>query len=199
MDGILGGKLKGYGNAFIQAGQKYGVDPSLLAAIAMHETGNGSSKMVQQANNVGGITKGSWTGDLYTASTGAKFRAYGSMQEGIDDLGRLIGVYKNSYGLTTVGQIGNRWAPSGASNDPNGLNNHWAGGVNKFYQQLTGSAVVSSSGTATSSGGGGGSSYSGGSVVDYLKSVGQSTSFSNRATLAKQYGISHKTHNYLPN
>ena len=32
--------------------------------------------------------------------------------------------------------------------------------------------------------------YSGNSIVDYLKSVGQDSSFGSRTTLAKQYGIS---------
>lgn len=33
------------------------------------------------------------------------------------------------------------------------------------------------------------SNYTGGSIVDYLKSIGEDSSFSNRAKLAKQYGI----------
>lgn len=37
------------------------------------------------------------------------------------------------------------------------------------------------------------SSYSGGSIVDYLRSVGQDSSYSSRATLAQQYGISNYT------
>lgn len=62
-----------------------------------------------------------------------------------------------------------------------------------FVTEITGSSG-GSGGTGSSSGGASsGSTYTGNSVVDYLKSIGQDSSFSNRAKLAAQYGISNYT------
>lgn len=76
----------------------------------------------------------------------------------------------------------------------------------KFEQiaQALASAIAKAVGSSISSGGGstvappassssGGSGYPGNSLVDYLKSVGQDSSFANRKKLAAQYGISNYT------
>jgi murein DD-endopeptidase MepM/ murein hydrolase activator NlpD len=41
-----------------------------------------------------------------------------------------------------VAQIGAKWAPSGAGNDPTNLNSHWVNNVNGFLHQLGGSVTV---------------------------------------------------------
>ena len=51
----LGGVFAGQGQAFVNAAQRHGLDPNLLAAIAMHETGNGTSNAVRNYNNPGGL------------------------------------------------------------------------------------------------------------------------------------------------
>ena len=61
--------------------------------------------------------------------------------------------------------------------------------------KAVGSTITSSGGsvgteTSSSSAALSGSGYSGNSLVDYLKSIGQDSSYSNRAKLAAQYGIS---------
>lgn len=59
-----------------------------------------------------------------------------------------------------------------------------------FPKEITGSSG-GSGGTGTPSGGASsGSAYTGNSIVDYLKSIGQDSSFANRKKLADQYGIS---------
>lgn len=60
-----------------------------------------------------------------------------------------------------------------------------AKGIAVFLGLAKGSSNKSSGGSKKSS-----SSYTGDSVVDYLKSIGQDSSYSNRAKLAKEYGIS---------
>ena len=41
-------------------------------------------------------------------------------------------------GAHTIRAIGSIWAPSGAANDPNGLNNEWVKDVTMFYSRLGG-------------------------------------------------------------
>jgi len=121
---VLGGKLKGMGEAFIQAGQRYNVDPALLAAIAQHETGNGTSKAANVKNNIAGMM----------GKNG--LRSYSSIEESIMDMARNISKNYLGMGLTTISKIAGKYAPVGAVNDPTNLNNHWVTGVSKFFGQL---------------------------------------------------------------
>ena len=54
-------------------------------------------------------------------------------------------------GLTTIPAIQNRWAPSGADNDPTGLNNNWVRNVSTYYAELGGdpSTAVFTAGAST--------------------------------------------------
>ncbi|WP_052759800.1 glucosaminidase domain-containing protein [Paenibacillus sp. DMB20] len=127
MNQTLSGALKGKGDAFAAAGKKYGIDPALLAAIAIHETGNGSSNAVRKKNNVGGMMG---KNGLMT---------FGSVDEGIDRMASNLKRLYFDQGLTTIPQIQKKYAPVGASNDPTGLNNHWVSGVTRYYRMLGGS------------------------------------------------------------
>lgn len=131
LNGKLKGGLAGYGNDYLVAGQKYQIDPAFLAAVSMHETGNGR---VISGNNVGGMM----------GSNGPM--EFGSIEEGIDAMAKNL---KNLYiddGLTTPEAIQKRYAPIGAGNDPTNLNNNWLSGVTGFYNSLTGGGAKSSSG-----------------------------------------------------
>lgn len=120
----LGGALSGYGDVFASVGAKYGISPALLAAIAVHETGNGTSSAAKSKNNVGGMM----------GKNG--LMSFGSLEEGIDKMASNL---KRNYidkGLTTIEQIQKKYAPVGAANDPTGLNNNWVNGVNKYYKMF---------------------------------------------------------------
>lgn len=121
---ILDGKLKGMGNAFVSAGQKYNVNPALLTAIAQHETGNGTSKAAYVKNNVAGMM----------GKYGLK--SYSSIEESIMDMARNLSKNYLGIGLTSISKIAGKYAPIGADNDPTGLNNHWVNGVSKYFGQL---------------------------------------------------------------
>jgi murein DD-endopeptidase MepM/ murein hydrolase activator NlpD len=118
---IGAGAFDGKGDAFIASSRKAGIDPVLLASIAFHETGKGTSKMVRERNNPGG---------LYNSSAGTFF-TYKTLEEGIDAMAQNL--YKNyiSQGLVTIDQIGSKYAPIGVSNDPNNLNAYWVPTVKK--------------------------------------------------------------------
>lgn len=127
---MLGGKLKGTGESFVKYSREYGLDPYLVAAIAMHETGNGTSPAVQNKNNVGGMMnpKTNWQ----------TLSVYDNIDDGIH---AMVSNLKKSYfdqGLTSIPQIQQKYAPVGAKNDPKGLNKDWRSGVSSFYKQLSG-------------------------------------------------------------
>lgn len=124
----LGGVLSNSGDSFTKYANKYGIDPTLLAAISMWETGNGKSDMARDKNNVGGMYD----------SKNKTFYTYGSLDEGIEAMARNLAKNYINQGLTEIPQIGKKYAPSGAANDPNGLNNHWVKGVTDMYNKLKG-------------------------------------------------------------
>lgn len=114
------------GAAFEAAGKKYGIDPALLAAIAMHETGNGTSQAIKNKNNVGGMM----------SKTG--LMTFSSVDEGIDKMASNLKRLYFDQGLTTIPQIQKKYAPIKATNDPTGLNQYWVGGVTKYYNMFGG-------------------------------------------------------------
>ncbi|SFI68114.1 C40 family peptidase [Thermoflavimicrobium dichotomicum] len=131
----LNAKLQGKGvfenkaAVFIEAGRKYGVDPVLVAAIALFETGNGTSNAVRNYNNPGGLMDPNNTMVL---------QRFPTLEAGIEKM--TWNLYKNyiSQGLTTPDKIGPKYAPPGAANDPNGTNHLWPASVTKFVNQLGG-------------------------------------------------------------
>ncbi|MCY9530584.1 glucosaminidase domain-containing protein [Paenibacillus alvei] len=115
---------------FVKAGNKYGIDPALLAAISMHETGNGTSNAARNKNNLGGM--------MDPSTNWSTLQSFDSLEAGIDAMARNL---KRNYfdkGLTTIESIQKKYAPQGAANDPNGLNKYWVSGVSKYYNQLRG-------------------------------------------------------------
>jgi uncharacterized protein (TIGR02594 family) len=122
-----GTPLEGQYDKVVEAAQANGVPPSTMAAIIAHETGQGTSKMLRERNNPAG---------LMDPKTGMmKGQSFASIGEGIDAAGRTIGKnYRRGGG--TIGGMAGIYAPPGAANDPGGLNQGWAGGVNKFQNQL---------------------------------------------------------------
>ncbi|WP_066067179.1 glucosaminidase domain-containing protein [Neobacillus soli] len=121
LNSTLKGKLSNLGEQFIEAGRKYNINPNLLASIAMHETGNGTSRAAHEKNNIAGMM----------GKNG--LRRYDSIEESIFDMARNLSQNYLAKGLDTIAKIGAKYAPVGADNDPTGLNNHWVKGVNNFF------------------------------------------------------------------
>lgn len=55
LDARLENRLKGTGCYFIAAQEEYGINAEFLAAIAIHESGNGSSAAARRKNNFFGL------------------------------------------------------------------------------------------------------------------------------------------------
>ncbi len=135
LDTKLGGALKGKGAQFVKAGMDYGIDPAALAAIAMHETGNGTSAAARNRNNVGGMM----------GSNG--LMNFDSIEDGITAMARNLKKNYVDQGIDTIAAVQRKYAPVGAKNDPDNLNNNWSKGVADIANSLIG-------GNATSSGSG---------------------------------------------
>ena len=106
--------------------QDYGVDWRLAIAISTHETGNYTSYIFKNQNNVGGM----WNGAK------GEFYSYDTLEDGID---AYISNLKYNYidvGLTTIEEIGNIYCPIGIND--NGDNKYWTPKVTKYYKELGG-------------------------------------------------------------
>ena len=109
-----------------EVADSYGVDWRLAIAISMHETGKYTSVAFNDNNNVGGNFR---NGSLMV---------FEDLDKGIDF---FISNLKYNYidlGLDTVEEISSKYAPIGADNDPNNLNQYWVSGVYKYYKELGG-------------------------------------------------------------
>ncbi|WP_025684578.1 peptidoglycan DD-metalloendopeptidase family protein [Paenibacillus maysiensis] len=128
----LGGVLAGKGAQFVQAGLQFGIDPAALAAISMHETGNGTSPASRNRHNVGGMM-------------GANgLMNFASIDDGITAMARNLKVNYADKGIDTIEGVQRKYAPVGARNDPDNLNNNWSKGVVKFMNDLTGGVSTGS-------------------------------------------------------
>lgn len=116
------------GIVFQRVSTKHQIDPVLLSAIAFNETGRGTSKAVKTKNNPGG---------LMNPKTGSLF-VFDTLEEGIDKMASNLYRLYISQGLLTIPQIGNKYAPVGASNDPNNLNMNWVPTVTSIANDFGG-------------------------------------------------------------
>lgn len=115
------GYLSGKGNLIASKCIELGVDPYIVTAIILHETGckYNCSTLVKQCNNVGG-QKGS------PSCGGGSYKYYATLDDGI--VGHIENLYYNyfSKGRTTVESIAPRYAASTA----------WSGKINWYVNLI---------------------------------------------------------------
>lgn len=123
-----GSPLIGMGAEFVAAGQRHGIDPRFLVAVAAQESGLGTAGSGKNIHNAFGwgpaIPFASWQENIETVAAGL---AKGYLGEGRE----------------TIAAVQAKWAPVGAANDPGGLNSNWTTGVSKFYAEMGGSPTGS--------------------------------------------------------
>lgn len=96
----------------------------ISVAISKWETGNYTSSLFINNNNVGGMY------------CNGKFIVYNTLEEGVS---AFVYNLKNNYfdiGLNTIEKIKNKYCPDGAENDPNNLNPGWTKGVYAKLNEL---------------------------------------------------------------
>ena len=110
----LGGVLSGWGETIARLSMEKGMDPYLLSAISVHETGNGTSSAARNKYNFGGIM----------CSSG--LCRYSSVEDGIVSFVNVV--YNNYYskGLTTAESMNKKYAASSS----------WATKVNSWYNTI---------------------------------------------------------------
>ncbi len=110
-----------------QKGQELGLNEEQILisiAISKWETGNYTSSLFKNNNNVGGMY------------CNGSFIKYDSLDSGIH---AFVSNLKRNYfdiGLTTIETIGGKYCPIGAKNDPTGLNKNWIPGVTQKLNEL---------------------------------------------------------------
>jgi hypothetical protein len=117
IDAVLaayGSPAAGAGQAFYDAGVRYGIDPAYALAFFIHESSAGTAP--QWAGHKGNGTTTHNVGNIICAgypTCYGRFRDYDSWQTGIEDWYRLILVeYIDGRGLKTVAQILPVYAPA---------------------------------------------------------------------------------------
>lgn len=117
----LGSTLTGKGRVFAEYSLQYGMDPYLVVAIVLHETGckYGCSGLTRQCNNVGG-QKGT------PSCGGGSYKAYPTLDAGIK--GMIDNLYYNYYskGLKTPEAINTKYAESTT----------WATKINNYIRTI---------------------------------------------------------------
>ena len=94
----------GLGKAFKLAEAEYGVNAAFLAAVAVHESGKGTSRIAREKNNLFGW--GAVDGDPYISAS-----TFSTLESGISFVAyRLRAVYFDQLGLTTLRAVGSRYA-----------------------------------------------------------------------------------------
>jgi hypothetical protein len=132
---VLGGALADKEKTFIEAGTKHGVDPKLLMAVSMFETGNGTSHAARAYKNVGGL--------MDPRSPNARgFQKFENIDEGIEAMASNLRRNYIDKGLTNIPDIGRKYAPPGAANDPNATNAEWPSAVMRNYAKLGGGGEI---------------------------------------------------------
>jgi hypothetical protein len=120
---VPGSPLVGLGAVFVREGERNGVDPRALVAIALHESVLGTAGSGAGIHNAFGWGPGipfpSWEANIATVARGL---ATGYVAKGRD----------------TLAEIAPIWAPIGAANDPLGLNTNWLRAVGGSYEDLGG-------------------------------------------------------------
>ena len=99
------------------AGELYNIEPELLQAIEILETGHYTSDLYKNKNN----TWGAFDGNTY--------KYFDSPEQSTVELARTLRKYYLDKGLVTLTEIGKVFCP----NDP-----EWPAKVNKIYLQLKG-------------------------------------------------------------
>ena len=118
-----GSPLADYVPDLVRSANRYRIDPRLLVAIAGGETSFATNGSGPKVHNAWGIGPG---------------RRYGSWEEGIDSVAKLLRESYVGRGLRSIPAIQTKWAPIGAGNDPRNMNSSWRRNVGQFYSDLGG-------------------------------------------------------------
>lgn len=118
-----------YAKAVVKKAKKWGLDPRLLVAISGAETTLGKNPAAApiSAHNAWGY------GGPYK---GGGFE-YPNWGQAANDVASDLAKNYFGKGLDTIPEISGTWAPLGAANDPNNVNQNWTDNVTQYYKDIT--------------------------------------------------------------
>lgn len=131
LDGVFNGKAK----YIYDTSKANNVNPMLMASIMKWETANGTSDLVVNANNPGGIN---WKkGDKYPKYK-KWYIKFPTLEEGIEQNIKLIKRFYIDEGRTDIYSIGAKYAPlDDYRNGIGGMDNSkWSPNITKFYEKM---------------------------------------------------------------
>lgn len=148
LNAILWWNLQGAWQHFIDAGKMYGIQPRFLAAISMHETGNGTSPKSQTGNLMGISDK---DGAIDYSNQNAVMTYFRSRDlKHHSDKWKYASIYDQAYKLTyyepykgkdTLSQVQSVYAPTPADwpvqNDSRNLNRFWLWKVGEWMGKIS--------------------------------------------------------------
>nr|WP_241522526.1 CHAP domain-containing protein [Staphylococcus delphini] len=122
-----GGELEGKSDKVVEIAKKNKVPPNLFMAIIASESmwGRGENATVQK-NPLSVMG----TKSIHDS-------AYSKIEDGLEDGAKNLYDLYISEGLTTPKEIGPKYAPIGASNDPSNMNARWVPTVTKIMTSLS--------------------------------------------------------------
>lgn len=174
------GVLEGKGQLFYNSGMRIGVDPAFIAAVALHESGNGTSNAARNRNNPFGI--------MDPSSGWSRIKNFSSIEEAATQ-GWYKMVMKKflDKNIVTPRLLQPYYAPFPASNDPDGLNKFWVGKVTQRWLELRGDnpnpGVLSGGGIGSGGSANAGSGSNGFGLVAYPTKFKQMTDTMNAGRL----------------
>lgn len=121
-----GSPMAGMGEALLDVGWRYNLDPRLLVAISGADTGFG--RVLCTPFNAWNWFWFEWCNSPFE-----------SWRQALDEVARGLRMYYLDQGLTDVDTIARRYGPLDDPRDTLGLNRHWPRNVIKYLEDLGGS------------------------------------------------------------
>lgn len=120
------GAFKGQTHLFIEAAEKYGVDPVFMVAISALETGWGSSEQAMYKNNPGGL------------KINGVYHTFDTLEAGMESLAKTVHTHVIEHGETDLEDFAAHYAPVGDDMDYNNTNHTWVDSVTSIATSLGG-------------------------------------------------------------
>src|SRR5699024_1000598 len=124
------GVFSGYGDDFVEIAEEKGIDPFLFGVIALHETAYGTSRGLVDNNKPGR--------HLVSDTHMQSLQRISTLRECLEAMAATLYNRIIEDGFVTIEQLGEIYAPFGAANDPNNLNQHWIPTMEELTKNLGG-------------------------------------------------------------
>lgn len=98
---FAGYPVAGYGDYILNVGKEYNIDPYVIAAVTIEESGRGTSALARNNNNLHG-----------RKASGGGWKSFPSFEACFTDFGAYLSQYYLDVGLTTLDTIQNKYCPN---------------------------------------------------------------------------------------